>query len=117
MPITYVPLIVSTISSQEAEEGKEIFCKSFMHSYNAQTATTQDMQQYASCVDTLYPERIDRGAVALIIVVTLALFAIGFIYRKKTRKSFDDNFTYAGVGLLWVILGWIVISAVLFFTS
>ena len=75
-------------TTAESHEAKIIACKSYMQTYNAQTATISDAHSYADCVNATYPMQIDAsGVIALKIMIVVTIIATIFSGIKGFREG------------------------------
>ena len=66
-------------SGSSSSAQKKYYCNQMMPSFNPKTATVKDKQNYASCVDHLYPSMspVDIIALKVIIIITFLIFIAG----------------------------------------
>lgn len=70
----------AVIAQQQAERAMKLACEAMMPTYTHQTATVEQMQVYAKCVEKLHPEELSFGAVIALkiaIVIVLLSTAVG----------------------------------------
>lgn len=85
-------------------------CTQMMSNFNHKTSTVKDKQDYASCVDHLYPKLSPTDVIAMkvIIVLTFLLFVFGSLFGYKKD---------GGIGMLFygVLLSGLVFFGLLLF--
>jgi len=90
-----------------AAEARKTACKSLLKSYTPQGATVAEMRNYASCVETVYPEPIPAGGVIVLkVVIVLIMLATvaGTVYGAR-EDGVEGAFMYGLCGLLVSVLG------------
>lgn len=90
-------------ASAEAREAKVTACRASVKGYQHNTATVQDMQQYAECVALLHPQVMTGGEMVLVkvaICVTLIGSAIGaYAASKDSGGQIKDGLIGGAIGL------------------
>ena len=93
---------IAVMASIQAQEARETACKTFISSYDAKTANVAEMQEYSSCIQTLYPSR-PEGNELLGLQLSFVLIGVMFfcgIYRGF--KEGDDGFLMVVItGVVW----------------
>lgn len=104
---------IAVMASIQAQEAREITCKTFISSYDAKTANVDEMKEYSSCIQTLYPSK-PEGNELLGLQLSFALIGVMFlcgIYRgvKKERGDIEGIII---TGVLWGFVTFCVIVSV-----
>ena len=90
-------------SSSNRKELKKIKCVAVERDYNKLTATTEQKQEYASCIDLNYPKISSPEEVLVLkafIVLALIGGTMGFCYSFKDRdyNNWGDHILFTIVG-------------------
>ena len=56
----------AAIAASYAHEAREAECRIIIKNYDTKTATIKDMQEYAECVNTLYPDKLDPTSIIIL---------------------------------------------------
>ena len=105
MPTTAMAAIATTqatIATAAAHNAQVAQCKTLLPIFNAQTATTQEIQEYAQCVQILYPKELGADVtIALKILFISALigmlFAIWGTWKKDRQFAEFDDYIMMGI--------------------
>lgn len=86
-------------------------CEELVETFNATSATTQQKQDYAACINRLHPSEGDQSALAALFLISIAAGAIFAVVRgvdslKRGASVFED----AAMGFLF---GFLVSAVVL----
>lgn len=103
------------VSSDAARRSVErLECKSIEFDFNKTTATVEQKQDYARCIDVLYPKMGGHEVFALKLIIVFCLIGsiIGFI--KGNKEDIGDRFAYGAIGLVAGLLCLLFISAIAF---
>lgn len=94
-------VIVVNSYSQQGQEAFRIACQSLVKAFDSQSATVQQMQQYASCVNTLYsyhPEWVTLlFKVAVVIAIISPLFGLVQCFIKRDFNQWGIAMLVYGV--------------------
>ena len=103
----------TNVSSNGANNAmKDYYCNQLMTSFNTLNSTVEQKQQYAECVDHLYPE-IDGGSIMALKVIVLVVIISFFIGAFIASKQGDDIIMSAIFGMVCSV-GVTVLSFLLF---
>lgn len=81
---------LSTIAILEAGQAKTIACNVLAQGYQHSTATVAQQQQYAACVERMYPESISpEAAMALKVLIVLLIVSVPFGAWRAHRDAGD----------------------------
>lgn len=116
MAVVFIPAAHSTNTDTTA---KRIACEGLMSTYDAQTASVQQMRDYADCVRTLHPSNISgaRGLVAVVLIGIVIGAIIGVIKHEDMHESRFGGALIGGIiglvctmviGLLLVAIGFVL---------
>lgn len=106
--------IIANAQSQAAmaaaRKAKEISCKSYMSSFDPKTATVEQMQQYAECVDLIHPKPMSHDdMIAAKFFFALALIGMivcgGWQLYKHGLRWWEDALLGALAGFFLVPIG------------
>ena len=89
---------ISTNSSTSSNS-KEIACKAIESSFNNTTATIEQKQQYAECIDMLYPLYSSNDILVVKVLVVLAFVSFIFGFIKGYKEYGFGLGMLVGVGL------------------
>lgn len=106
--------IIANAQSQAAmaaaRKAKEISCKSYISSFDPKTATVEQMQQYAECVEVLHPQPMSHDdVIAAKFFFALALIGMlvcgGWQLYKYGLHWWEDALIHAALGFFLVPIG------------
>lgn len=105
-------------SSAQATTAKKIACQSIVSSFDSKTATIQESQTYASCIQLLHPSEMSGAeviAIKVLIVVALLGAAFGFWRGDgfSHKQTFVDRLLCGFCGLFLAPIFIIIIGAVI----
>lgn len=115
--ISAAALASSSAANSAAQAARKNSCVAFEMSYRPDLASVSQKQQYAECVELLYPHPsapITQGeiiAAKIGIVILLIAFAIGAV--KGWREGYDTADSIVGA-ILTGLMGWVVVAVVAF---
>lgn len=115
MAISSAALAESEQAEQEAHDAKVIACQGSMQNFHASTATVEQMQSYADCVDVVYPQTMDATqviALKALFVIALIGAAIGFIWPVTYNPDFPERLMSSFLGFIFAPIGVGFIAAV-----
>lgn len=94
-----VSIALSATVLSEADSAKKTACASYIKSYNAQTATVQEMREYASCVHRVYGrgEPLSGGEIGAIKLAILVFFVAWVLSGYKLYRE-DGLGVSIGIG-------------------
>jgi len=83
---------IGIIALTNSETAKKTACEGFMPTFDAKTATVEQAQTYAACVQTLYPEAVNVIYAKGIFV----LFLLGMVvaWARQHREGSPIDFIY-----------------------
>jgi hypothetical protein len=115
--------IQANAANQRAHEAKVVACKTYLPTFNAQTATIAEARQYADCVSLVYPNQASGESIFLvkaIIVCMLVCASIGAVRGYKEDGAVGSAmyaFMFAGIILsLAIALSLLVVGVWYLFT-
>ena len=105
MPTTAMAAIATTqatIATAAAHNAQVAQCKTLLPIFNAQTATTQEIQEYDQCVHILYPKEFGADviiALKLLFVVALLgmVFALWKTWCDDRHSAVIDDYILMGI--------------------
>lgn len=109
MPQTIVPIITSVAASNAALATQRLNvahiseCKDLILAFDSKSASTQQMQSYAECVNTVYPKEtcgLEIWQEKELFIVALVGMVIGAWYSRKEHNDWFDTFMIGLVGFL-----------------
>lgn len=106
--ISNAALANSVVALTIAERARIDACKGLIKEYNGRTLQPQEMQEYASCIEMVYPRpatEADILAVKILIIAALVGAIFGFVWGVK-----EDG---PGLGILIAIIGLVATPLVL----
>ena len=119
MPATIIAASTAISSSNNSQRQKET-CKFIIENFDYQ-GDVKSKQEYASCIQKLYPKQMPESQVmAIKISISIILIAIifGFVRASFSRKGLEEvlltTFMHGLAGLCAVFTGWLLIGAVSF---
>lgn len=94
----------AAISSAAAHRAKVSECHVVIGAYDSHGATVQEMQQYADCIDTVYPKEFtgEETAIlkALFVSAIVGAVVIGWRESRKRYSDFSYCFFMSLVGFI-----------------
>ena len=124
MPITSTAAIVASSAVVSAATSANIqHCNNVLSNYNSTTATVQQMQEYANCVDVVYTKELDASSVVLFkvafVIAVVAMIVTAFKDYKQFKSIVDASlygllsfimaiFTSVFIGLLYFGFVWLL---------
>ena len=102
----------TNVSSNDSNNAmKDYYCNQLMTSFNTLNSTVEQKQQYAECVDHLYP-KIDGASLIVLKVIILVSIISFFVGTFIARKEGDNIIMSAifgmvccvGIGMLCFLL-------------
>jgi hypothetical protein len=114
----------AAIAAEEARRAQIAACQAQMPVFNAQTASVEQMHDYADCVNLLYPQELSSGETVFVkILIVGAFLAVlgGAVYGHLKRNS-DDLIDNLWIGALvgamiyggGVLVLWLAIAGIRF---
>lgn len=104
MSATVIAAASLAASSSNSRKLEEELCKVVMEKFEPKTSTVQEIQEYAKCVDIIYPTAISPEAMLfwkIIFVISLCGMLLGFYKAHRTDyKSGDEYFVYPLLGFV-----------------
>lgn len=102
---TYSAIAASqaAIASQHAEEAKRERCATLVQGYSHDAATVEQMQSYAECVGTLYPDPLTQGEIYIlksVFVIALIGMLIGGIRAARQGEDLAGVVMFSIVGFV-----------------
>lgn len=104
-----VAAAISAAAAAQAQAAREAACRAVQSSYRPDSATVGEMREYASCVQTLYPDPLSADAtIALKVAVALIFCGVigGFVYGR-----FDDWDSWFGRFVMYPVMGGFIAMA------
>ena len=94
----------ASVAAQQAARAKRIACEKFVTGFEHSTATVQQRQQYAECVQVLYPTQMGGAEILWLKAAILATF-IGLIVglRCGYKDAYDRSISMFMYGFLGAI--------------
>ncbi len=118
--ISSAALASSAAANSAASAAKKTACMSYIQNYKAETATVEEMREYASCVERLHPNELsDGGIIAVKVLIVAAIVGI-FIgaYQARYERDYFDKFMFCFFGALFlpalIFLGAMLVLGVFF---
>lgn len=98
----------------ESSEAKRTACEAMTQTFDNKSATVQSMQQYADCVNLLYPQDLSDGAMLfakLLVILGLVLWAgVGtYLYKKG-----DSLIEFAIMGFIAGLAAPLIVAFLIF---
>lgn len=119
MSATIIATNAATSSSNNSQRQKET-CKFIVENFDYQ-GDVKSKQEYASCIEKLYPNQMPESEVmAIKISISIILIAIvfGFVRAIFSGEGLEDilltTFRHGLVGFVAVFIGWLLVGAVSF---
>lgn len=80
-------------------------CEVFLNEYDSHTATIQEAQKYANCVDLVFPQAAFSGSIGFkaLLILFLCCAVLGFLKGVRNKKRDDltefmmDGFVYGSI--------------------
>lgn len=88
--IAIVAATSASHSSTESDEAKKISCKSYEQTFNSNTATVAQKQQYAECVELLYLSEYTINEILAIKGSILVFIVLWIVCVTKMRIDYND---------------------------
>jgi len=108
MPVSSAALTISTIALIEAEQAKDMACKSIVSNYDTKVATVTQMQEYSSCVNRLHPHELPTDAIVVfkILFVLCLLGGVIFAWSESEYRIVDKfmSFMFGAVITLMALI-------------
>lgn len=101
----------NAISQAEAREAKTLACKGVVDTFDSKTATIEQSQDYARCINHLYPAQLE-GAEALMLKVAIVLCFMCAIYGAMHFGKKEGDWFSALMGFLIGFCFAVVVSMV-----
>ena len=111
--VNAVNTAISLEAQQEAQEANETSCMAYMRSFDRSITTSTSIpekQQYARCVELVYPEETMPAFIGKTLVGTLILVLIASIIIGVVLNDGDLEERFVG-GLLGAVCGMIIWAA------
>lgn len=107
----------SSIALKQSREAELHRCKAFIANYQSQNATTTQMQEYASCVQRVYPKPMTETDVLVLKAVLIVAF-IGmvwcFIIARREFNNWLEPIFFGVVGFIFAPVGVGILVAILY---
>jgi len=109
MPTTGVAISAAAIAANAAHQAKVSECKVVISNFNNHInngVTVESMQQYAHCVNVVYPQPMCGGMVIIfkVVFIIALLGLIGGGLYEKFRGCYSDIFDCVMNAILWFFL-------------
>ena len=124
MPITSTAAIVASSAAVSAATSANIrysaklqHCNNVLSNYNNTTATVQQMQEYANCVDVVHAKELDASSVVLfkvVFVIAVVAMIVTAFKDYKQFKSIVDASLYGLLSFIMVIFSSVFIGLLYF---
>lgn len=76
-------------AQSQAREAKTLACKGVVDSFDSKTATVEQSQDYARCVNHLYPDQLSDGQTLILkVVIVFCLFCAAFGARHFWKEDY-----------------------------
>ena len=119
MSATILAASAAIYSSNNSQRQKET-CKFIVENFDYQ-GDVKSKQEYASCIQKLYPNQMPEGQViAIKISISVILIAIVFGFARAIfpRKGLEEilftTFMHGFIGSVVVFIGWLLLGAMSF---
>ncbi len=104
MPIATIAIVNSNVALIAANHARAIAqCNAFMPSFKHDSASIEQMQYYAMCVQELYPSvHSDSEVIVLKLAIVLCFVGLvaGLIYGIKTKEDLSLTITWSLFGAI-----------------
>ena len=98
----------AAIAAAQAAEARAIACKSFVAAFDSKSADVSAAKQYASCVQTLYPDQstpIDPTSAKVIAILVIACMVAGVLWLRRSDDLQAGWFASLLLGPLFGLCG------------
>lgn len=98
--------VVAATSANHQHIAKLQHCNNILNSYNSTTATVQQMQEYANCVDAVYTKEPDASSIILfkvVFVIAVVAMIITAIREYKITKEIVWSSFVGFIGFIMAI--------------
>lgn len=99
-------LIIASNAAKSAKEAKIHICSEFMPKFNETTATVEQKQHYAECVNLVHPAQISDGVTIFIKVLIVCAF-VGLLWGAWWGYEKDGAVGLLFGGFLGLIAGFV----------
>ena len=101
--------VASSSNSENSSANKTYYCNQIMPKFNPKTATVEQKQDYADCVDHFYPSMTpaDIIAVKVMIIAAFISFVIASVYCFR-----EDGL----IGIVVATIAPLIVGGLMFFT-
>lgn len=113
-------ITTAAVSSSNNSQRQKETCKFIVENFDYQ-GDIKSKQEYASCIEKLYPNQMPESQViAIKISISIILIAIvfGFLRAIFSRRGLEEilftTFMHGLAGFVTVIVGWLLVGAVSF---
>ena len=87
--------VSATTSANIKHSAKLQHCNNVLSNYNSTTATVQQMQEYANCIDVVHPKELDVSSVVLFkvvfVIAVVAMIVTAFKDYKQSKSIVDAS--------------------------
>lgn len=112
MSSTAIATSAIIISASAARDAKEAKCAALIDGYEHATATTEQQQEYADCIDMLHPDQI-TGTEVIAIKVVIVCALIGAAIGAFRGDYADERFVHALFGAIIGVLAPVLMAAII----
>lgn len=109
MPVASAAAVaIASSASVNASIARKNSCKAIINDFNSDTATIEQSQTYAECVNYLYPKSLELSEVDIIglKISFLCSLIVGVVFFIKTNDSFTEKFFHFlfGVTIMPIVI-------------